>query len=331
MIDGDLDEPCWSKAGEIGDAAFASGRARQASDAAPTQTGYVRHDDKNLYVGYRKVQVPIEGEPHSSKAATKGKDAPVWEDDSLEIFLGDGTGGAVVHLGVSASGATYDGLAKGSSTRAAPRKYKANVEIENDDTGWNGEWTSGARLDEKSLGIEIALPWKTVEQVGIDKNDLRLGFSATSAKVLYLSTLKPTAKPYTVRLHFADPDNDHPGRRVFDVKLCGKTVLNDFDIVAESGGRNRAVIKEFKSVPAMQNLVLELVANTEKLTATSAPIICGIQIVAEEPGPLPEPILLRRNPGMRSTYTRYCEGDEYDSQKAKDKRRGVMPEGTGKR
>ena len=67
---------------------------------------------------------------------------------------------------------------------------------------------------------------------------------------------------YRVRLAFADPDNAEPGRRVFDVKLQGKLALADFDIVKESGGRNRAVVKKFSGVEVKDNLAIELAPKT---------------------------------------------------------------------
>ena len=49
----------------------------------------------------------------------------------------------------------------------------------------------------------------------------------------------------TVELFFADPDFNEAGRRVFDVALNGQTVLTNFDIAAEAGGKAKAVVKKF--------------------------------------------------------------------------------------
>lgn len=49
----------------------------------------------------------------------------------------------------------------------------------------------------------------------------------------------------TVELFFAESYFDKPGNRVFDVALNGKTVLKEFDIYAEAGGKNRAMVKKF--------------------------------------------------------------------------------------
>lgn len=55
----------------------------------------------------------------------------------------------------------------------------------------------------------------------------------------------PTAQSYTVRLHFAETTYDAPGKRRFNVDIAGRRVLTDFDVFAEAGGANRAVVRDF--------------------------------------------------------------------------------------
>ena len=50
---------------------------------------------------------------------------------------------------------------------------------------------------------------------------------------------------YLVRLHFAEIYFTNPGERKFNVSVNGNRVLTDFDIVAEAGGANKAIVKEF--------------------------------------------------------------------------------------
>lgn len=94
------------------------------------------------------------------------------------------------------------------------------------------------------------------------------------------------AKPraYTVRLHFAEPDNVVSGQRLFDIKLQGKTVLENLDIVGAVGDRNMALIREFKGVMGDKAITLELVPAAREITPLSMPIINGIEVVAEEEG-----------------------------------------------
>ncbi|MBI2478933.1 MAG: hypothetical protein HYV60_09960, partial [Planctomycetia bacterium] len=53
---------------------------------------------------------------------------------------------------------------------------------------------------------------------------------------------------YTVRLTFAELENATPGERVFDVSIQGQTVLEGFDIAAQTGGPLRGIVKEFTGI-----------------------------------------------------------------------------------
>jgi WD40 repeat protein len=86
---------------------------------------------------------------------------------------------------------------------------------------------------------------------------------------------------FTVRLHFADPDNDAAGRRVFDVRLQGGGVLSDFDIVKEAGGRYAAIVRVFRGVSVKDKLIVEF-AGRAGADASAAPLLCGIEIVRED-------------------------------------------------
>lgn len=87
---------------------------------------------------------------------------------------------------------------------------------------------------------------------------------------------------YRVRLAFADPDNDGPGARLFDVRLQGKTVLKGFDIAAEAGGRDKAVFREFSGVEVADKLAIELVPSSRKPAPHEAPILQAVEIVREK-------------------------------------------------
>ncbi len=88
-------------------------------------------------------------------------------------------------------------------------------------------------------------------------------------------------KRYTVRLHFSEPDNVRPGQRVFNVKLQGKPVLVNFDILKEAGKKHTALIKEFKNIEARDVMMLEMIPKSAA-NATSTPIISGMEVIAEE-------------------------------------------------
>jgi hypothetical protein len=108
--------------------------------------------------------------------------------------------------------------------------------------------------------------------------------AASGARGLQSLTITLDRRPskersYTVRLHFVEPDDLQPGKRLFDVALQGKQVLHDLDIVREAGGRNRALVKEFRGVHILDDLILTLTPSAG--AAVREPILCGVEVLAE--------------------------------------------------
>ncbi len=122
-IDGSLEDPCWTRAEamELSRTLDGAGRAAQ-----PAEVRALR-DAQNLYLAFRCV------EPDLSKlrASRRGHDGAIWEDDSVEVFLG--TGGRYFHFGVSAAGSTYDGKVKDSTWNSGLQAAAARAE---------GAWTA---------------------------------------------------------------------------------------------------------------------------------------------------------------------------------------------
>jgi hypothetical protein len=86
---------------------------------------------------------------------------------------------------------------------------------------------------------------------------------------------------YTVRLGFCELDCDRPGERLFDIKLQGELVAEDFDIFREAGRRYAAVVKEFRHVEVKDSLLLELISEIEAPGAARAPLLNSIEILRE--------------------------------------------------
>ncbi|MFH1732896.1 MAG: malectin domain-containing carbohydrate-binding protein [Planctomycetota bacterium] len=103
--------------------------------------------------------------------------------------------------------------------------------------------------------------------------------------IVLVTTPRDDKGAFTVRLGFAALRGDKPGRRAFDVRLNGKAVLKDFDIVKEAGAAHSAVWKEF-TLPPDGNLVLDLVAKAEQPTPAQVPLINGMEILRKEIGTL---------------------------------------------
>lgn len=463
-IDGDLLDECWD------------GSARVPLDDKRTSV-YMRQDADNLYFAYeRRAVVDRRGRTKPWAAKTKGEDAPVWKDDSFELYLKNDLTSRSVHLGVSASGARYDGIweyafdiprlahiaidgkpddwdengfcisfsdrgtcrlawnkrgllllmdlprdffvqndactamlamatrlessdflqvaidAKGQTysldhqlskdadkpaieiaadkmekaivveallpweslkiepalgveigfpimfynpeevdplSQDSPHRRaevlreaemncllrlaeesspspvgvttswfdkfaRARLDVE-EQNGWNGGWSSAVKLTENSFRAELAVPWKALSALGIRKNRLRIMFGkqgklektpdgvysefrSSAHAVQFSGQITPT-KPYTVRLHFAELSDAQPGERLFDVKLQGKVVIENLDIVAEAGGKNIALVKELRDVPAAMTLELELIPKSDELRDLTMPIISGIEVL----------------------------------------------------
>ncbi len=80
---------------------------------------------------------------------------------------------------------------------------------------------------------------------------------------------------YTVRLHFADLYWSTAGKRVFNVDIEGNQVLSDFDVIAEAGSNNTALVKTFTVQVSDQNLDLDFINVTENAIISAIEIIPG--------------------------------------------------------
>ena len=92
------------------------------------------------------------------------------------------------------------------------------------------------------------------------------------------TNVEPETRYYTVRLHFSEPEKLGSGDRLFHVSLQGKRVLERFDVIEESGGYCRALVKEFPGVAVQDVLEIGLLNASE---TGSGPIISGLELIAE--------------------------------------------------
>ena len=102
----------------------------------------------------------------------------------------------------------------------------------------------------------------------------------TSLSLELSAEKEPAERTFTVRLHFAEPEDVAPGERVFDVAVQGVKVLDGFDIVKEAGGRNRALVKEIKGVKASKELELTFVPRASAKVPES--LISGLELAEEK-------------------------------------------------
>ncbi len=111
------------------------------------------------------------------------------------------------------------------------------------------------------------LPWVAGSGVvGLETLELDLADSAGKGR-------------YTVRLHFLEPQSVAPGERAFDVYLQSKRVLSALDIIKETGGTRRALMKEFKDIAVRDTLRIDL---RRADNAALAPLLCGVEMVLND-------------------------------------------------
>jgi len=297
-IDGVLDDPCWRGARPV----------RFRHDAhlrTPKAALFVRRDAENLYFAFRREAVIRNGKPIPFVANQLGDYAQCWLDDDLEIYLSDSKLERCLQFGVSCSGGRIGCLQTvGRGRWKDPPKWRYESWIHPE---WRPNWTCAVRKGARQWTAEVAIPLQTVRAAGIELSTLCLDvmswnhsgygnsliylrhFSITKGTIYRLPPLpqiidrpiEVPARSFTVRLYFAEPDDVKAGERVFDLKLQGKPMLRDFDIIREAGRKNRALVKEFSGVVASSELTLELVPKAKQLTERTEPIINAIEVVEE--------------------------------------------------
>jgi outer membrane protein assembly factor BamB len=106
--------------------------------------------------------------------------------------------------------------------------------------------------------IEVAQrDWRGVKFAGTDKPWLFTSALTGTTRFSVPLLEKGDTGRYTVRLGFTPLPGDQVGSRVFDVKLQGKTVLENFD-VAKAAAAGAVVVREIKGVEVTGNLLVEL-------------------------------------------------------------------------
>jgi len=80
---------------------------------------------------------------------------------------------------------------------------------------------------------------------------------------------------YSVHLYFSEPEKTAKGERVFDIIIQGRKVLENLDIISESGKKDRELVKSFSGILAGKTLKIEMDPNKGNT------ILSGIEIVQE--------------------------------------------------
>jgi hypothetical protein len=133
-VDGALDDACWRGA-EWLDFRLLSGDPREPSH--PTRAKLLA-DKRALYVAFRCA----DPDPEKLVSRTRERDASVWEDDSVEVFLRPGAEAArqYFHLIVNPEGSSLDDLG-------------------GDGNAWQPDLRIGTARGEDHWSVEIAIPF----------------------------------------------------------------------------------------------------------------------------------------------------------------------------
>jgi hypothetical protein len=80
---------------------------------------------------------------------------------------------------------------------------------------------------------------------------------------------------YSVNLYFSEPEMMLEGERVFDVIIQGDKVLENLDILSETGTLDRELVKSFSGIRAGETLTLEMIPKKGNT------ILAGIELIQE--------------------------------------------------
>jgi hypothetical protein len=257
----------------------------------------VYRDAKNLYIAYRRDDETRRGVPvTSADKPWAASGARPLKDEYLKVYPTDAKLKQIIEYAVVRSGERSDSLYRPGDKKG--------------DNKWQGKWRSEVIVEGSQWTAEVAIPLADLIDAGLDPKALMLNVSAANfsgfgPRELWLARQarwplgrradfrQVVAKlpdpgpprPYTVRLHFAQPDDATPGTCRFDVRIQDELVLEDFDIAAESTGTAVGVVKTFRDIPLTDRLTVELVPKTHDATAANAanaaPLLCGLEVIDE--------------------------------------------------
>ena len=158
-----------------------------------------------------------------------------------------------------------------------------------EDRAYSGAWQSAVKTDANSFVTELAIPWQTLTDAGVDRSALMVDIASRGLlklppvngrgfqPVVIAPDEATRPRNVTVRLHFAETDDAEPRTRVADVKLQGQTVIGELDVAQAAGGAMRPLVKEVTGLSVTRTLVLEIAPRP----GAESPSISGIEILAE--------------------------------------------------
>ena len=165
-LDKVLDDPLWQKAAHISLLTVAGAEPADKTD------GYVMADTENLYIAMRCH----DAHPETMKAAITSRDGTIWEDDCVEFFIGPAgrhcDWSDYYHLGVSLSGALFDG-------------HKT-------DPSWNLNWQALTKRTATGWEMVAAIPFAGLHLNDSCRGDWIVNFCRENPRTKEYSAWSPT-------------------------------------------------------------------------------------------------------------------------------------------
>ncbi|MFO7945978.1 MAG: carbohydrate-binding family 9-like protein [Armatimonadota bacterium] len=245
VIDGKLDDACYQNCIEAGNFTLVSSNA-----VAKEQTkAYLCRDAEMLYVGvwcHETILDPVLNQLDRFQATKKTRDADVWADDAIELFIAPGESrSGYYHIVVNALGTIYDSVGMDQ-----PEAINADIAAEGNigDTEWTVELAlpledfagdGVAAGDEWYLNIcraqqaaDESSSWSPVGSRGFHSPErfgtLRFVESVSPMQEVQLQQADPTLGRLTVR-------KPSPGTGLVVNAQCGSQVLVGTDRVTGDG------------------------------------------------------------------------------------------------
>jgi len=280
-VDGVIDDPCWAQADPID---FEGNRHRRVPQ---TEVKMLR-DGQALYLSYRRKAPVRDGKPVPFVAKFTGPDSQCWRDDELELFITDAKREVALQFAISCAGGNFSGR-----NVLAKRGYS--------DLTWNGEWSYAVKKEASQWTAEATVPFSTLRAEAIGPSSLQLNLMSQNLSRVgparislvhpgpggfgrcqnFLPLVEQPAvvpeRTYAVRLYFAEPEECGPGDRAFGVAVQGKTVIPKLDVLKESGGRLRPLVREFSGIRASTALSVSFLPTVN----SKPPVLSGIEILPD--------------------------------------------------
>ena len=174
-----------------------------------------------------------------------------------------------------------------TGTSQAPENFGLNLGApgdRRDDTGMM--WYEFPSVGGKSPDLQVSVGGKGLKHIrnhtsllGTEDDQDSLDWVASSCLIGIESFKRklPSEKArYTLSLHFAELENLAAGQRVFNLTANGETLLTNFDIFKEAGGRHLPIVREFE-IEAQGELNIQVTA------INGTPCLSGIGIRPKNP------------------------------------------------